>query len=62
MLKHISELGNDLSKEKQKKINGGCPGGPCSTYNGPIEVTCEQYWSLPPQYQVCVDVAAWCFD
>lgn len=63
MLKNISALGNNLNKEQQKKINDGCPhGGSCSGYNGPVEVTCEQYWNLPTVYQMCVDVPAWCFD
>ena len=66
MLKHISNLGTDISKDQQKKINGGCPilgnGGPCYDYFGPLEVTCEQFYALSPQHQQCVDVAAWCFD
>ncbi len=58
MLKNISKLGTNLNKEEQKEINGGNPfaGTPCENYTGPIEVTCEEYFNLPPMYQMCVDI------
>jgi len=59
MLKQISNFGRKLAKKEQMQINGGW-GGPCQDYSGPLEVTCEQYFALPPRHQVCVDYDVSC--
>ena len=64
MLKNLSNIGKSLNKSEQKAINGGCPpggGNVCSGYTGPIVVTCEQYYNLPPQFTFCVLVSVDCF-
>ncbi|HAS40632.1 MAG TPA: hypothetical protein DCS93_09140 [Microscillaceae bacterium] len=63
MKKKFSTLGKQLTRTELRNVKGGCPGHHiCDTYNGPIEVTCEQFHALPPEYQMCVDVAADCFE
>ncbi|OJJ23458.1 hypothetical protein BKI52_03595 [marine bacterium AO1-C] len=58
MKKKFSTL-QQLTKTEQSNIRGG---GWCGDYDGPVEVTCEEFHALPPQYQMCVDVAADCFE
>ncbi|WP_340064201.1 hypothetical protein [Ascidiimonas aurantiaca] len=61
-MKQLSSLGKALNKKAQQEIIAGCPcGNPCDNYNGPIQVTCEQYFNLPPQFQMCVMVSVECF-
>ncbi|WP_340064204.1 hypothetical protein [Ascidiimonas aurantiaca] len=61
-MKQISNFGKALNKQTQKEIIAGCSCGHiCDQYNGPLEVTCEQYFNLPPEFQQCVDVSADCF-
>ncbi|MCF2874060.1 MULTISPECIES: hypothetical protein [unclassified Tenacibaculum] len=63
MLKDISNLGIALNKIEQKLINGGdsiCNGSTCATYDYPygIEVTNEQFYTIPPQFRCCVKSGA----
>ena len=62
-MKQLVNLGKVLNKKAQREISGGCScgGNPCDNYNGPIRVTCEQYFNLPPQFQMCVMVSVECF-
>jgi len=55
-MKQLSNFGKALNKEAQREIIAGCSCHICDTYNGPIEVTCEQFYNLPPQFQQCVDL------
>ncbi|SEE67367.1 hypothetical protein SAMN04487765_3734 [Tenacibaculum sp. MAR_2010_89] len=62
MLKNITNLGTTLNKSEQQSINGGdrnCNGGSCATYDYPfgIDVTIEQYLTIPIQFQCCVRVS-----
>ena len=64
MLSKIKSLGIKIDKIAQQSINGGsssCNGSTCSTYNGPLSVTCKQYYALPPEYKCCVRVSIDCF-
>ncbi|WP_340064202.1 hypothetical protein [Ascidiimonas aurantiaca] len=60
-MKQLSNFGKALNKQAQKEIIAGCSCGHiCDTYNGPIEVTCEQFRRTPPQFQQCVDMLEPC--
>ena len=58
-MKQLVNLGKGLNKKAQREISGG---NPCRDYNGPLQVTCEQYFNLPPQFQRCVLVSFKCFQ
>lgn len=68
MKKQILNLGITLSKNDQKKINGG--GAPdCSTYSGPNCYSyeqsqcgsCKEYHALPEEHKLCAIADYSCF-
>lgn len=57
-MKKFSALGKTLNKAQQRAIKGG---GTCDGYNGPVQVTCSQFFALPDRFKMCVLVSVDCF-
>lgn len=61
MLTKIKTIGESISKEEQKQINGGS--NYCPAYYLQLEIeNCSQICSVPPQYWMCLDYPAECED
>ncbi len=60
MKNEILKTGKVLTKKEQKSIlgKGGNGGYECGLVFD--ETQCEEYWALPPEYQMCSDVHADC--